>query len=51
MAKNDAKEEKALENTSLPYFEIPAGIYATFEVDGKENARFKIIYYLPIRLL
>ena len=39
------KEEKALENTSLPYFEIPAGIYATFEVEGKYGDILKLIQW------
>ncbi len=39
------KEEKVLENTSLPYFEIPAGIYATFEVEGKYGDILKLIQW------
>jgi len=39
------KEEKSLENTSLPYFEIPAGIYATFEVEGKYGDILKLIQW------
>jgi AraC family transcriptional regulator len=39
------KEEKNLENTSLPHFEIPAGIYATFEVEGRYGDILKLIQW------
>jgi len=84
------KKDKNLKNTSLPHFEIPAGIYATFEVEGEygdilkliqwayhewlpksgfetsthpsytilhknhfleEDEKFRISYYLPVRLM
>jgi len=39
------KGEKKLENTSLPHFEIPAGIYATFEVEGRYGDILKLIQW------
>jgi AraC family transcriptional regulator len=39
------KEEKRLTNTSLPSFEIPAGLYASFEVDGKYGDILKLIQW------
>jgi len=39
------KEEIDLKNTSLPYFEIPAGIYATFEVEGRYGDILKLIQW------
>jgi len=39
------KEEKDLTSTSLPSFEIPAGIYATFEVNGKYGDILKLIQW------
>jgi len=85
----EVQEEADLVNTSLPSFSIPAGLYATFEVEGKygdilkliqwayhewlpssgyetttspsytrfeknhfleEDERFRVVYYLPVRL-
>ena len=39
------KEERELKNTSLPHFEIPAGIYATFEVEGRYGDILKLIQW------
>ena len=37
--------ETKLENTSLPSFEIPAGLYASFEVEGKYGDILKLIQW------
>jgi AraC family transcriptional regulator len=41
----EVQEEADLVNTSLPSFSIPAGLYATFEVEGKYGDILKLIQW------
>jgi AraC family transcriptional regulator len=39
-------DNKVLENTTLPYFKIPKGLYATFEVSGEYGDILKLIQWV-----
>lgn len=45
LQEKSSQKDTPLSNSSLPYFEIPAGIYAKFEVHGKYGDILKLIQW------